>query len=149
MISYLFEILLGHFEIVSIKTSRVIGFLRYAKSFLLQESLKITYTCIVKRHVYSCCPVWDSCGWTEINQLQNYKSVLPVLQLEAALTPLGQPLIKKLGCKRASLVASLVGGESEVMVWRSPQELAPKYTCNHFTKRSHRPLGILGIQQLT
>ena len=59
-----------HIKTVSAKVSKAIGFLRHAKAFLPQETLKTLYTVIVEPQSRSCCFVWGCSGSTEINQLQ-------------------------------------------------------------------------------
>ena len=59
---------------VSTKVSRVIGFLRHAKSFLPIASLKTLYTGIVEPHFRYCCSVWGCAGSTDINQLQKLQN---------------------------------------------------------------------------
>ena len=59
---------------VSTKVSRAIGFLRHAKSFLPQASLKTLYTGIVEPHFRYCCSVWVCAGSTDTNQLQKLKN---------------------------------------------------------------------------
>ena len=59
---------------VSTKVSRVIGFLRHAKSFLPIASLKTLYTGIVEAHFRYCCSVWGCAGSTDINQLQKLQN---------------------------------------------------------------------------
>ena len=54
---------------VSSKVSRAIGFLKHAKSYLPEETLRTMYTGIVEPHLRYCCSVWGCCGVTEINQL--------------------------------------------------------------------------------
>ena len=57
-------------KVVSTKVSRAIGFLRHAKSFLPQASLKTLYTGIVEPHFRCCGSFWCFAGSTDINQLQ-------------------------------------------------------------------------------
>ena len=64
-------------NVVATKVSRAIGFLRHAKVFLPKASLKTLYTGIVEPHFRYCYFVWGCAGSTDINQLQNFKIVLP------------------------------------------------------------------------
>ena len=56
------------------KVSKVLGFLKHAKSFLPEEILRILYTGIVEPHFRYCCLVWGCTGVTEINQLQKLQN---------------------------------------------------------------------------
>ena len=51
-----------HIKTVSTKVSRAIGFLKHAKTFLGQETLKTLYTGIVEPHFRYCCSVWGCAG---------------------------------------------------------------------------------------
>ena len=59
-----------HIKNVSAKVSKAIGFLKHAKAFQPQETLKTLYTGIVEPHFRYCCSVWGCTGSTEINQFQ-------------------------------------------------------------------------------
>ena len=59
---------------VSTKVSRAIGFLRHAKSFLPQASLKTLYTGIVEPHFRYCCSAWGCAGSTDTIQLQKLQN---------------------------------------------------------------------------
>ena len=56
-----------HIKTVLSKVSKAIGFLRHAKSFLPEQTLKAMYTGVVEPHLRYCCSVWGCCGTTEIN----------------------------------------------------------------------------------
>ena len=51
----------GHIKALSSKISRATGFLKLAKSFLPQDTLKTLYTGIVEPHFRFCCSVWGNC----------------------------------------------------------------------------------------
>ena len=63
-----------HIKTVSTKVSRAIGFLKHAKTFRGQETLKTLYTGIVEPHFRYCCSVWGCAGSTELNQLQKLQN---------------------------------------------------------------------------
>ena len=63
-----------HIKTVSTKVLRAIGFLKHAKTFLGQETLKTLYTGIVEPHFRYCCSVWGCAGSTELNQLQKLQN---------------------------------------------------------------------------
>ena len=58
-----------HIKVTSSKVSKAVGFLRHAKPFLLEETLKTLYTGIIELHFRYCCLVWGCSGVTEINHL--------------------------------------------------------------------------------
>ena len=56
-------------KVTSSKVSKAVGFLRHAKPFLPEETLKTLYTGIIEPHFRYCCLVWGCSGVTEIKQL--------------------------------------------------------------------------------
>ena len=63
-----------HIKTVSTKVSRAISFLKHAKTFLRQETLKTLYTGIVESYFRYCCSVWGCAGSTELTQLQKLQN---------------------------------------------------------------------------
>ena len=61
-----------HIKTVSTKVSRAIGFLKHAKTFLGQETMKTLYTGIVEPHFRYCCSVWGCAGSTTISTVRHY-----------------------------------------------------------------------------
>ena len=122
-----------HVKTVSSKVSRAIGYLKHAKSFLPEETLRTMYTGIVEPHFRYCCSVWGCCGVTEINQLQKLQNRAARIVTGSSFDTPGQPLIKRLGWKT---IDELIASESNIMVFKSLHELAPQYMCNLFTKTS-------------
>ena len=113
--------------------SRAIGCLKYAKNILPIASVKTLYTSIVEPHFHYCCSVWGCCGATTSNQLQKLQNRAARLLLESSYnTPTG-PLIKSLGWKT---IYKLVDDESELIVYKSINGLAPHYLRNLFTRNS-------------
>ena len=122
-----------HIKTVSSKVSRGIGFLKHAKSFLPEETLRTIYTGIVEPYFRYCCSVWGCCGVTEINQLQKLQNRAARIVTGSSFDAPGMPLIKKLDWKT---IDELIATESNIMVFKSLHELAPQYMCNLFTKIS-------------
>ena len=122
-----------HIKTVSSRVSRGIGFLKHAKSFLPEETLRTMYTGIVEPYFRYCCSVWGCCGVTEINQLQKLQNRAARIVTGSSFDAPVMPLIKKLGWKT---IDELIAMESNIMVFKSLHELAPQYMCNLFTKTS-------------
>ena len=122
-----------HIKTVSTKVSRAIGFLKHAKTFLLQETLKILYTGIVEPHFRYCCSVWGCAGSTELNQLQKLQNRAARIITNSSFDTSSRPLIYRLGWKT---IEELVTSESKTMVFKSLHELAPQYLCDLFTRNS-------------
>ena len=122
-----------HIRTVSTKVSRAIGFLKHAKTFLGQETLKTLYTGIVEPHFRYCCSVWGCAGSTELNQLQKLQNRAARIITNSSFDTPSRPLIDKLGWKT---IEQLVASESKTMVFKSLHELAPQYLCDLFTRNS-------------
>ena len=86
-----------HIKSVSAKVSRAIGFLKYAKKFLPQNSLKTLYTSIVKPHFRYCSTVWGCCGITEIYKLQKLHNRAARIITNSSFDASSKPLIQNLG----------------------------------------------------
>ena len=118
---------------VSTKVSRAIDFLRHAKSFLPQASLKTLYTGIVEPHFRYCCSVWGCAGSTDTNQLQKLQNRAARIITNSSFDTPSRPLIAELGWQT---IEELIDNESKIMVFKSLNDLAPQYLCNLFTKKS-------------
>ena len=122
-----------HIKTVSTKVSRAIGFLKHAKTFLGQETLKTLCTGIVEPHFRYCCSIWGCAGSTELNQLQKLQNRAARIITNSSFDTPSRPLIDKLGWKT---IEQLVASESKTMVFKSLHELAPQYLCDLFTRNS-------------
>ena len=121
-----------HIKTVSSKVSRAIGFLKEAKSFLPEKTLRM-YTGIVEPYFRYCCSIWGCCGLTEINRLQKLQNRAAGIITGSRIDSPGLPLVKRLGWKS---IDELINSESNNMVLKSLHGLAPPYMRNLFTKTS-------------
>ena len=124
------------YQSVSTKVSRAIGFLKHAKTFLRQETLKTLYTGIVEPHFRYCCSVWGCAGSTELTQLQKLQNRAARNITNSSFDTPSRSLIDKLGWKT---IEQLIASESKIMVFKSLHELAPQYLRDLFT-RTHSAL---------
>ena len=108
--------------LVSTKVSRAIGFSKYAKTFLKQETLKTLFTGIVEPHFRYYCSVWGCAGSTVLNQLQKLQNRAARIITNSSFDTPSRPLIDQLGWKT---IEQLVASESKAMVFKSLHELAP------------------------
>ena len=94
---------------VSTKVSRAIGFLRHAKSFLPQASLKTLFTGIVEPHFRYCCSVWGCAGLQTSTSCKSSKIVLLESSQIAALIPQADHLLQSWAGRplKNSLIMSL------------------------------------------
>ena len=120
-------------KVVSTKVSRAVGFLKHAKSLLPKESLVTLYTGIVEPHLRYCCSVWGCAASTEIYRSQKLQNRAARIITNSSFDTPSRPLIEGLGWKT---IEGLISYESKIMVFKSRNELAPRYLCNLFTKKS-------------
>ena len=107
---------------VSTKVSRVIGFLKHAKSFLPTASLKTLYTDTVEPYFRYYCSVWGCAGSTEINQLQKRQNrSVRIITNSSSDTP-SRSLIMELGWKT---IEELIDNESKALCTRERILTAP------------------------
>ena len=97
---------------VSTKVSRAIGFLRHAKSFLPQASLKTLYTGIVEPHFRYCCSVWGCAGSTDTNQLQKLQNRAARIITNSSFDTPSRPLIAVLGWQQGPRYRGVQGGQA-------------------------------------
>ena len=122
-----------HIKITSSNVSKAVGFLRHAKPFLPEETLKTLYTGIIEPQFCYCCLVWGCSGDSEINQLQKLQNRAARIVTGSSFDTPCQPLIKELGWKT---IDQIITSETNFMVFKSLHELAPQYMCNLFTRAS-------------
>ena len=73
-----------HTRLLRAKVSRAIGFLKYAKTILPQETLSQIYRGIVEPHFRYCCSVWGICGESRrltLQKLQNRAARIAVAMM--------------------------------------------------------------------
>ena len=84
-------------QAVSLKVSRELGILKYAKKFLPFSALTSLYTNIVGPHFRYCCSVWGCAGTTEINRLEKLQNRTPRIVTNSSFDTPSNKLIEKLG----------------------------------------------------
>ena len=124
---------------VSTKVSRAVGFLKHARSFLPKDTLKSIYMGIVEPHFRYCCSIWGSASSTEINQLQKLQNHAARIVTKSSFDAPSSPLIEILGSKT---VRELIQNESQTMVFKPLNGLAPQSLCNLSQKAHSAPLTV-------
>ena len=122
-----------HIKAISTKVSRAVGFLKYTRNFLPQDTLKTLYTGIVEPHFRYCCSVWGSCGKTDLNQLQKLQNRAARIVTNSSYDAPSKPLLQKLEWKT---IVELIANETKMMVFKSLNDFGPQYMLNMFTKNS-------------
>lgn len=62
-----------HITLVSSRVSRAIAMIKYAKTFLPIEILKLLYHGLIEPHLRCCCSVWSFVGLVLAEFLRSYK----------------------------------------------------------------------------
>ena len=87
----------AHVKCMRTKVSRALGFLKYAKKFLPQDTLSKMYRGIVEPHFRYCCSVWGRCGKTQLDNLQKLQNRAARIVTNSSFRVSAADLIKRLG----------------------------------------------------
>ena len=120
-----------HIKAISSKVSRAIGFLKHARNFLPQDTLKTLYKGIVEPHFRYCCSVWGCCGKTALNQLEKLQNRTAIIVTNSSDDAPSKPLLHKLEWKS---IQELIADETKMMVFKSINDFGPKYLYKMFTR---------------
>ena len=122
-----------HIKSVTSKVSRGMGMLKHAKYYLPEASLKTLYSSIVEPYFRYCCSVWGACGLTEKNRLQKFQNRAARIVTSSKFDAPSRPLIERLGW---NTIDKLIAEESNTIVYKSFNDLAPQYLGCLFTRNS-------------
>ena len=122
-----------HIKCVRTKVSRALGFLKYAKKFLPQDTLSKMYRGIVEPHIRYCCSVWGCCDKTQIDILQRLQNRAARIVMNSSYHASGAGLIKRLGWPT---ISDIIQGETATMMFKSKNSLVPEYLSELFVKNS-------------
>ena len=124
-----------HTRLLRAKVSRAIGFLKYAKTILPQETLSQIYRGIVEPHFRYCCSVWGSCGESRRLTLQKLQNRAARIVTNSSYDAPADALIQQLKWPN---IAEIIKRETATIVYKSLNGLAPTYLSNIFSKNSSR-----------
>ena len=130
----------GHIKALSTKISRAIVFLKHAKNFLPQDTLKTLYSGIVEPHFGYCCSVWGKCGATEKNHLQKLQKRAARVLTNSHFDADARPLLNTLGLKT---IQDMIDTEINTMVFKALNSLTPKYITDLLIRNSENHLRVL------
>ena len=122
-----------HIKCVRTKVSRALGFLKYAKKFLPQDTLSKMYRGIVEPHFRYCCSVWGCCGKTQIDILQRLQNRAARIVMNSSYHASAAGLIKRLGWPT---ISNTILGETATIMFKSTNSLVPEYLSELFVKNS-------------
>ena len=122
-----------HTRLLRAKVSRAIGFLKYAKTILPQETLSQIYRGIVEPHFRYCCSVWGSCGESRRLTLQKLQNRAARIVTNSSYDAPADALIQQLKWPN---IAEIIKRETATIVYKSLNGFAPTYLSNIFSKNS-------------
>ena len=115
------------------KVSRAIGLLKYCKNFVSMETLKDIYRSIVEPHLNYCCSVWGCSVIMRIEFLQKLQNRAARIVTGSSYDTPSEPLRRDLGWLS---VKEMIVKETYTMMYKSLNDLAPKYLSGLFVKQS-------------
>ena len=124
-----------HARYVCTKVSRALGFLKYAKKLLPQETLSHIYRGIVEPYFRYCSSVWGSCGETRLLTLQKLQNRAARIVTNSSYVAPADELIEKLNWPT---ISEIIKRDTVTMVYKSLNGLVPMYLSNIFSKNSTR-----------
>ena len=127
-------------DLISKKVSRATAMLRCVSNISPQHILRNLYVSTVGPHFHYCASVCGCCGKTEITKLQKLQNrAIPIITTSKFDAPC-KPLLLKLALKS---VQEIIDYNTNSMVFKSGNGLAPGYLSNLFVKNSHNASRIL------
>ena len=124
-----------HINILRTKVSRAIGFLKYARRFVPQNTLSKMYRGIVEPHFRYCCSVWGCCGATRLQTLQKLQNRAARIVTKSKFDTPAMALIHNLNWPT---VSDIIRSETATTMYKSLNGLVPEYLSNLFVKNSTR-----------
>ena len=124
-----------HTRFLRAKVSRAIGFLKYAKKILPQETLSQIYSGVVEPHFRYCCSVWGSCGESRRLTLQKLQNRAARIVTNSSYDAPADALIQRLNWPD---IAEIIKRETATIVYKSLNGLVPTYLSDIFLKNSSR-----------
>ena len=122
-----------HVKCMRTKVSRALGFLKYAKKFLPQDTLSKMYRGIVEPHFRYCCSVWGCCGKTQLDNLQKLQNRAARIVTNSSFRVSAADLIKRLGWPT---ISDIILCEIATIIYKSNNGLAPEYLSELFVQNS-------------
>ena len=122
-----------HVKCMRTKVSRALGFLKYAKKFLPQDTLSKMYRGIVEPHFRYCCSVWGCCGKTQLDNLQKLQNRAARIVTNNSFRVSAADLIKRLGWPT---ISDIILCETATIMYKSNNGLAPEYLSELFVQNS-------------
>ena len=111
-----------HISNVRSKVSRAIGFLKYSRKFLPQNTLSKMYSGIFEFHFRFCCSVWGCCGVTKLQTLQKLQNRAARIVTKSNFDTPSIGLIQSL---KWPTVSDIIRGETATTVYKSLNGLVP------------------------
>ena len=124
-----------HISNVRTKVSRAIGFLKYSRKFVPQNTPSKMYRGIVEPHFRFCCSVWGCCGVTKLQTLQKLQNRAARIVTKNSFDTPSIDLIQRLNWPS---VSDIIRCETATTMYKSLNGLVPGYLFSLFEKKSTR-----------
>ena len=121
------------------KISRALGFLKYAKKFVLKDTLIKMYHGIVELLFRYCCSVWGGCGETRLQTLQKLQNRAARIVTNSSYDASAKNLIKKLNWPT---VLDMIKSETATIAYKALSGLAPGYLSSLFKTNYARDINM-------
>ena len=122
-----------HVAPVSLKVSRDIGMIKYAKTFLPTETLKLLYRGLIEPQLRFCCSVWVNCGVSTRKILEGLHDRSVRLITNSPYDAPAEPLLRSLGLPS---VNDKIYQEPASMVYKAVNNQVPIYLTTLFNRVS-------------
>ena len=118
-----------HVKCMRTNVSRALGFLKYAKKFLPQDTLSKMYRGIVEPNFRYCCSVCGCCGKTQLYNLQKLQTRAARIVTNSSFCVSAADLIKRLGWPT---ISDIILCETATIMYKSNNGLAREYLSELF-----------------
>ena len=121
-----------HINNLFTKVSRAIGFLKYSRKFLPQNTLSEMYRGIVEPQFRFCCSVWGCCGLTKLQTLQKLQNRAARIVVKRSFDAPAMTLIPSLNWP---IVDDIIRSETATTMYKLINSLLLRALSNLFTKK--------------
>ena len=115
------------------KVSRAIGFLKYSRKFLPQNTLSKMYRGIVEPHFRFSCSIWGCCGVTKLQTFQKLQNRAVRIVTKSRFDTPGMALIHSVNWPT---VSDIIRSYTAATMYKSLHGLVPEYLSSLFERNS-------------
>ena len=112
---------------------RAVGYIKHARKFLPQETLRMLYLGLVEPHLIYCCSVWGSCGTVLRQKIEKLQNRAVRIITFSPYNAQASPLLKYL---KLPTIQDMIQQGSVGMVYKAINNQAPEYLSVLFDRAS-------------